>query len=132
MTIFGFIFFNFIIMGRIKSEYPVGDFRIRRKPNAKGEVVIYQTIKRASQGSFYRFMTFTTFTLYGSLKNAESLRKTLQAGFLGLAVIPGTGCPAQASIGTNACGAYSSTKMIINLHIAKKLLNLRGRLESYE
>lgn len=43
MTIFGFIFFNFIIMGRIKSEYPVGEFRIRRKPNAKGEVVIYLT-----------------------------------------------------------------------------------------
>ena len=32
-----------IIMGRIKSEYPVGEFRIRRKPNAKGEVVIYLT-----------------------------------------------------------------------------------------
>ena len=30
-------------MGRIKSEYPVGEFRIRRKPNAKGEVVIYLT-----------------------------------------------------------------------------------------
>jgi hypothetical protein len=43
LTIFGFIFFNFIIMGRIKSEYPVGEFRIRRKPNAKGEVVIYLT-----------------------------------------------------------------------------------------
>lgn len=43
MTIFGFIFFNFIIMGRIKSEYPVGEFRIRKKPNAKGEVVIYLT-----------------------------------------------------------------------------------------
>lgn len=34
---------SFIIMGRIKSEYPVGEFRIRRKPNAKGEVVIYLT-----------------------------------------------------------------------------------------
>lgn len=43
LTIFGFIFFNFIIMGRIKSEYPVGEFRIRKKPNAKGEVVIYLT-----------------------------------------------------------------------------------------
>ncbi len=30
-------------MGRIKSEYPVGEFRIRKKPNAKGEVVIYLT-----------------------------------------------------------------------------------------
>mgnify|MGYP001274172946 FL=1 len=30
-------------MGRIKSEYPVGEVRIRRKPNAKGEVVIYLT-----------------------------------------------------------------------------------------
>ena len=30
-------------MGRIKSEYPVGEFRIRRKPNARGEVVIYLT-----------------------------------------------------------------------------------------
>lgn len=37
-----FIFFNFI-MGRIKSEYPVGEFRIRKKPNAKGEVTIYLT-----------------------------------------------------------------------------------------
>ena len=39
-----FIFVNLIlIMGRIKSEYPVGEFRIRKKPNAKGEVVIYLT-----------------------------------------------------------------------------------------
>lgn len=30
-------------MGRIKSEYPVGEFRIRKKPNAKGEVTIYLT-----------------------------------------------------------------------------------------